>query len=86
MTGTDTSNPPEVPIDFKKNGSDLAVELTCGEAQLGTYTLRLWSPDGLTVFFSKYDPGLQGPLPQCRSAPAPGRATADCPMGSQGRI
>lgn len=49
MTGTDTSNPPEVPIDFKKNGSDLAVELTCGEAQLGTYTLRLWSPDGLTV-------------------------------------
>ncbi len=49
MTGPDPSHPPEVPIDFAKNGPDLAVELTCGEAQPGTYTLRLWSPDGMTV-------------------------------------
>ncbi|HMV33526.1 MAG: hypothetical protein U0104_08300 [Gemmatimonadales bacterium] len=48
MTGTGITAPPEEIIRFGP-GAELSVELTCGEAQMGTYTLRLWTPDGLTV-------------------------------------
>jgi len=48
MTGPNTP-PPETPIEFQKSGPDLEVELTCGEAQMGSYTLRLWSPTGKKV-------------------------------------
>ena len=49
MTGPTPGQPPEVPVKFKANGPDLSVELSCGHAQFGAYTLRLWSPDGMTV-------------------------------------
>jgi len=39
----------EVPVTFQAGGPDLEAELTCGEAQMGSYTLRLWTPDGMTV-------------------------------------
>jgi hypothetical protein len=83
MTGASAASPPEVPIDFRKNGSDLEVELVCGEAQMGTYTLRLWAPDGMTEvrkargsFFDEEEDRFTLPTPtadndqrllQCRS-------------------
>ena len=48
MTGTGIAAPAEEIIRFGPGG-ELSVELACGEAQMGTYTLRLWTPDGLTV-------------------------------------
>ncbi len=48
MTGPGIAAPAEEVIRFAP-APELSVELTCGEAQMGTYTLRLWTPDGLTV-------------------------------------
>jgi hypothetical protein len=36
-------------VVFQAAGGSLDVELVCGEAQLGTYSLRLVDPDGVTV-------------------------------------
>lgn len=48
MTGPTPSSVPETPIPFDPDGGPVIVTLTCGQAQMGTYTLRLWSPDGMT--------------------------------------
>jgi hypothetical protein len=49
MTGTTPEDIPATPIPFDSDGGEVIVTLTCGQAQMGTYTLRLWTPDGKTV-------------------------------------
>lgn len=36
-------------VTYKTNGGPLRLELLCGEAQLGTYSLRLIASDGVAV-------------------------------------
>jgi hypothetical protein len=70
VTGTTPADPPETPIQFDPNGGQLMVTLTCGQAQMGTYTLRLWTPDGMTElkkargsFFDEEEDVYPLPLP-----------------------
>jgi hypothetical protein len=36
-------------VQFQRAGQGLEVELTCGEIQMGSYSLRLWEPDRTTL-------------------------------------